>query len=161
MPSATPCDTCTDTDGDGAGDPGFPANTCPTDNCPSVSNAGQQNSDGDAFGDACDTCANFSNPDQGPALIPQQILATAVGTFTWGAEPQEVFLVRGSFASSSDIGLYAWTISSVQSGGTFTAAETPAGGTGLWYLLRPNCAGGSYSSGGSGELPGARDAALP
>jgi hypothetical protein len=27
-------DTCTDTDGDGYGDPGFPANTCPLDNCP-------------------------------------------------------------------------------------------------------------------------------
>ncbi len=28
------CDTCTDTDGDGFGNPGFPANTCPTDGCP-------------------------------------------------------------------------------------------------------------------------------
>jgi uncharacterized repeat protein (TIGR01451 family) len=31
------CDTCTDTDGDGSGDPGFSENTCPTDNCPSDS----------------------------------------------------------------------------------------------------------------------------
>ncbi len=28
------CDTCTDTDGDGAGDPGYPNNTCPLDACP-------------------------------------------------------------------------------------------------------------------------------
>ena len=28
------CDVCTDTDGDGYGDPGFPANTCDPDNCP-------------------------------------------------------------------------------------------------------------------------------
>lgn len=28
------CDACTDTDDDGFGDPGFPRDTCPTDNCP-------------------------------------------------------------------------------------------------------------------------------
>ncbi len=28
------CDTCTDTDGDGFGDPGYPVNTCPIDLCP-------------------------------------------------------------------------------------------------------------------------------
>ena len=27
------CDTCTDTDDDGAGDPGFAKNSCPLDNC--------------------------------------------------------------------------------------------------------------------------------
>jgi PKD repeat protein len=35
------CDTCTDTDGDGYGDPGYPANTCPEDNCPATSNPDQ------------------------------------------------------------------------------------------------------------------------
>ncbi len=39
------CDTCTDTDGDGAGDTGFPVNTCPTDNCPDVANADQADGD--------------------------------------------------------------------------------------------------------------------
>ena len=28
------CDDCTDSDGDGYGDPGFPYNTCPLDECP-------------------------------------------------------------------------------------------------------------------------------
>jgi hypothetical protein len=39
------CDDCTDTDGDGFGDPGFAANTCNTDNCPTISNTGQEDAD--------------------------------------------------------------------------------------------------------------------
>ncbi|HKQ62042.1 MAG TPA: metallophosphoesterase, partial [Candidatus Polarisedimenticolaceae bacterium] len=61
------CDTCTDTDGDGRGNPGYPANTCALDNCPTVSNPSQANADGDATGDACDICTDtdgdgFGNP---------------------------------------------------------------------------------------------------
>lgn len=48
------CDDCTDTDGDGYGNPGFPNNTCADDNCPSVSNQDQADSDGNGIGDACD-----------------------------------------------------------------------------------------------------------
>ncbi|MFQ5768311.1 MAG: C25 family cysteine peptidase, partial [Acidobacteriota bacterium] len=48
------CDSCTDSDADGFGNPGFPANTCAVDNCPAVPNPAQANSDGDAFGDLCD-----------------------------------------------------------------------------------------------------------
>jgi len=50
------CDTCTDTDGDGKGDPGFPANTCPLDNCVHVPNSGQFDGDGDGLGNPCDPC---------------------------------------------------------------------------------------------------------
>lgn len=35
------CDSCTDSDGDGFGDPGYPANTCEEDNCPGVYNPDQ------------------------------------------------------------------------------------------------------------------------
>jgi FG-GAP-like repeat/HYR domain/Thrombospondin type 3 repeat len=49
-------DPCTDRDGDGFGDPGFPRNECPRDNCPSVSNPGQEDLDGDGAGNACDDC---------------------------------------------------------------------------------------------------------
>ena len=47
------CDSCTDTDGDGFGDPGFPSNTCGLDNCPNVYNPDQLDSNGDGIGDAC------------------------------------------------------------------------------------------------------------
>lgn len=50
-----PCDICTDTDGDGYGNPGFPANTCPLDNCPPCFNPDQADSNGDGIGDACDS----------------------------------------------------------------------------------------------------------
>jgi hypothetical protein len=48
------CDTCTDSDGDGYGDPGFVMNLCATDNCPDDFNPDQTDSDKDGLGDACD-----------------------------------------------------------------------------------------------------------
>jgi PKD repeat protein len=49
-------DTCTDSDADGFGNPGYPLNQCPLDNCPLASNSNQANSDGDAYGNVCDPC---------------------------------------------------------------------------------------------------------
>jgi hypothetical protein len=58
------CDTCTDTDADGWGNPGYPATTCPLDNCPSVSNASQTDGDTDGVGNVCDNCPTISNSNQ-------------------------------------------------------------------------------------------------
>lgn len=58
------CDDCTDTDGDGYGNPSYPANTCPDDNCPYEYNPQQDDTDSDSVGDICDNCPNHYNPGQ-------------------------------------------------------------------------------------------------
>ena len=55
------CDVCTDTDGDGFGDPGFPANTCEVDKCPSVYSTSNLDADNDGVGDACDLCPGYDD----------------------------------------------------------------------------------------------------
>ncbi len=56
------CDLCTDTDGDGLGNPGFP-NTCPGDPCP-FSTLATGDMDFDGVGDICDNCPTVPNYTQ-------------------------------------------------------------------------------------------------
>jgi hypothetical protein len=78
------CDACTDTDGDGRGDPGFSFSTCLpdafpddfendadsdgvgglVDNCPVDENSDQLDTDSDGIGDICDSCIQDPNNDQ-------------------------------------------------------------------------------------------------
>jgi hypothetical protein len=62
--SGDACDSCTDADNDGFGNPGVPANICPDDNCPFVYNPAQTDGDGDGAGDDCDVCPLQPNPLQ-------------------------------------------------------------------------------------------------
>jgi hypothetical protein len=64
------CDVCTDIDGDGFGDPGFPANLCDLDNCPTRFNPDQANADGDALGDSCDHCTDLDGDGFGDPGFP-------------------------------------------------------------------------------------------
>ena len=64
------CDACTDTDGDGFGNPGFPANTCPDDNCPDMSNPDQTDKDNDGIGNACDECTDSDGDGFGDPGYP-------------------------------------------------------------------------------------------
>ncbi|MBD3403739.1 S8 family serine peptidase [candidate division GN15 bacterium] len=57
-------DNCTDVDGDGYGDSGYPNNTCILDNCPTTYNPAQLDPDDDGFGTACDNCPEVYNPAQ-------------------------------------------------------------------------------------------------
>lgn len=57
------CDPCTDTDGDGLGNPGFP-NTCPLDLCQFAPDPSNADGDGDGVGDVCDNCPLAANSDQ-------------------------------------------------------------------------------------------------
>jgi hypothetical protein len=58
------CDECTDTDGDGYGNPGYPASACYLDNCYSIYNPDQADSDSDGIGDPCEYIRGDANWDQ-------------------------------------------------------------------------------------------------
>ncbi|MEX1194297.1 MAG: thrombospondin type 3 repeat-containing protein [Dehalococcoidia bacterium] len=92
-----------DSDADGACDAGAPSGgpePCTgIDNCPGLSNPGQSNVDGDAFGDACDGCpavatdwvvpANDDDCD-GYSTADEMLIGTAANTacgFTAGGDP--------------------------------------------------------------------------
>jgi hypothetical protein len=60
------CDDCTDTDADGYGNSGYPANTCAADNCPDEYNPGQEDNDLDGVGNACCCVERSGNVDDDP-----------------------------------------------------------------------------------------------
>jgi len=88
------CDICTDSDGDGFGDPGIPANSCPDDNCPFDPNPTQNDADGDGSGDACDVCTNVGGL-QALNVKPRVMIKNINIDTTAG---NDRLLIKGSFA---------------------------------------------------------------
>jgi len=127
-------------------------------------------SDGDGLCDALDSCNGFSNPDNDPAPFGQVVLALDATTFGWSSAVPYTW-VRGEFTQSSDIRPYAHDATGTAFDSTLVDATQPTAGGGLWYLLRPNCTAGSWSSDGPSEcgvgvgtpgcIPGERDGTLP
>jgi hypothetical protein len=85
---------CIDSDEDGYGDPGYPQNDCPDDNCPTVFNPAQEDSDQDNVGDSCDICPfdpedDCCNPVVGnspPQISSPKLVSVAPGeTFEYTA----------------------------------------------------------------------------
>ena len=73
---------CLDADGDGFGDPGHPENTCPADNCPSVYNPDQDDTDGDGIGDSCEVIRTWYVRADGLGDVPT--IQVAIDSCTHG-----------------------------------------------------------------------------
>jgi hypothetical protein len=119
--------------------------------------------DGDEDGvcDSQDNCPQIANPDQGLAPLGQTLLALpSKQDFDWSAV-LDVEWVRGDIVVAGDVGAYAWTIDLLLTGASFSDPAIPVLDTGFWYVVKPDCPAGSWSSEGPGEVPGARDANLP
>jgi hypothetical protein len=81
------CDTCTDSDGDGFGDPGFVNNLCALDNCPDEFNPDQTDSNGNGVGDVCDVpvCIADIAPPGGDGGVGVPDLLAVINS--WGPCP--------------------------------------------------------------------------
>lgn len=166
------CDQCTDTDLDGYGDPGYAANTCLPDNCPSVGNAGQADGDDDGHGDLCDNCPALVNPfqfdadgdgegdscdcapldptDRPGVIADVKVNQAAPGgaTLVWSAVPcSDRFSITRGVSSGLSAGQYGDCVADAVYQQTFDDGTNPPPGEAFMYLLQ-----GKSLAGGIGPL---------
>jgi hypothetical protein len=120
------CDACTDSDGDGFGDPGFAGNRCARDNCPLDPNPDQRDGDGDGVGDACDAPVRLlrgdSNVDAGVDV--SDAVTTLLFLFVVGAAAPCLDGVDANDDGGTDVSDVVWTLEFLFLGGN----AIPGGG---------------------------------
>jgi hypothetical protein len=117
--------------------------------------------DGDTDGvcSASDNCADWPNPLQDSVLFGQSVRAASNKVdFVWST-PVEWLLATGTFTDASSIGTYTVDFFASGFGTVYTDLGFPSAGFGYWYLFRPDCPAGSYST-GTETQQGDRDGAL-
>jgi Tol biopolymer transport system component len=114
-------------------------------------------SDADTVVNALDNCTYVANSSQGSVVFGPTVLAASKSSFTWG-DPTELRFVRGPL---SGVDVYATDDSgTLTDAASYTDAETPATGSGWYYLFAPDCSVRSYQT-VLGEQPDRDLAAFP
>jgi hypothetical protein len=115
--------------------------------------------DGDGLCSASDNCPSWNNPSLQTVLFGHTVRSSANKVdLTWPVAV-DWELATGTFTSSVDIGTYAVDFYDQGSGTIYSEIGAPAPGFGYWYVFRPDCPAGSYSTGSPFEA-GDRDGNL-